>query len=282
MAPLNDKVLFEFILWSKSMTFLLTRYLLPKLNTFAALSTTLIFSLVSALVSAQDYQAPRNSMDQPDISGFWQVLNSAAYNVEPHTASTGVAAGVGVITQPDDGMIPYTPAALAQRNQNFANRLTDDPLRHCYKPGIPRLNYLPFPFQIVQTENQVIMIYEYIHNVRTIALNRDEHLDGVEFWNGDSYAHYEGNSLVVNVGGFIPDTWLDEAGNHHSGQLQVTERYTPISPGHMRYDVSLKDPETYTQPWSMSMVLYRHIEEGFRILEYECHAYAEDDAAANN
>jgi len=227
-----------------------------------------------------DYQAEQNSFRQPDISGFWQVLNTAAYNVEPHTASTGVPAGMGVIINPADRLIPYTTAALDKRNENFAMRLSADPLRHCYKPGVPRLVYLNLPFQIVQTADQVVMLHEYVHNTRTVYLKRTEHLDGIEFWNGDSTGHYEDSSLLVHTSGFIGETWLDQAGNHHSSMLQVSEKFTPIGPNHLRYEATLEDPLTYTRPWTMSMILYRHMESDMRILEYECHAYAEDDAAS--
>lgn len=235
--------------------------------------------ITGALAADAEYMPPRNAHGQPDVSGYWQVMNTAAYDVEPHTASTGVPAGLGVITT-GDGLIPYTPEARARQQANYAARLGDDPLRRCYKPGVPRITYLHFPFQIVQSANQVTFVYEFIHNTRTVYLDRDTHLDGIEFWNGDSIGHYEGDTLVVEAANFMADTWLDQAGNHHGNQLQVTERYTPLSPSHMRYEATLEDPATYTQPWTMSMILYRHIEDGFRVLEYECHAYAEDDARA--
>jgi hypothetical protein len=253
---------------------ILKRCLVPGLPVILSLSC------IMTPLAAQTFTPEHNSWNQPDLSGFWQVMNTAAYNVEPHTASTGVPAGLGVITAPADGMIPYTADARAQRDRNFADRFNADPLRHCYKPGVPRLTYLNLPFQIVQTENQVVMLSEYIHNTRTVHLDRREHLDGIEFWNGDSIGHYEGDTLVVDVAGFIGSTWLDQAGNFHSPQLKVTERYTPLDPDHLRYEATLEDPATYTQPWTMSMILYRHIEDDFRVLEYECHAYAEDDAAA--
>ncbi len=252
----------------------------PRLLLVQRFAALLSLGTATTFAADADYTPTHNAWDQPDLSGFWQVMNTAAYDVEPHTASTGVPAGLGVITSPADGAIPYTAEGRAQQQANFAARFTDDPLRHCYKPGVPRVTYLHFPFQIVQSEGQVTFLYEYVHNTRTVYLERDTHLDGIEFWNGDSIGHYEGNTLVVEATGFIGDTWLDQAGNHHSPQLKVTERYTPLSPGHLRYEATLEDPATYTQPWTMSMILYRHIEDGFRVLEYECHAYAEDDARA--
>src|SRR5688572_5248438 len=137
---------------------------------------------------AAAYTPPKTTFGHPDLQGIWQVMNTAAHNVEPHTAMLGVPAGLGVIVDPPDGMIPYRPEALAKRQENFKNRASLDPLNKCYKPGVPRLTYLPFPFQIFQTPQLVTIVYEFIHNYRTAFLNRDKHLEGLEgtFWNGDS------------------------------------------------------------------------------------------------
>ena len=91
---------------------------------------------------------PRTPDGKPDFSGIWQVLdNSTNGNVEPHAASYGVRAGQGAIVDPADGKIPYLPAALARRQENFKNR-AKDPIAYCWKPGVPRITYIPFPFQI--------------------------------------------------------------------------------------------------------------------------------------
>jgi hypothetical protein len=159
---------------------------------------------------------------------------------------------------------------------NFRDRETADPLAKCFKPGVPRLTYLPFPFQIVQTAQQVSIFYEYVHNYRTIHLNRKTHLDGIDFWNGDSIGRWEGNTLVVDVANFNGQTWLDRAGNFHSDALHVVERYTRSDANTISYEATIEDPKVFTRPWKISLPLHLHREPNFRLLEYECHAYAED------
>ena len=90
---------------------------------------------------------PRSADGKPDFSGIWQTMNSAAWNVEDHAASFGVPAGQGVV---DGGTIPYLPAAVAKRNENFTNRAAADPENKCYLLGVPRITYAGFPFQIIQ------------------------------------------------------------------------------------------------------------------------------------
>src|SRR5688500_10183713 len=231
------------------------------------------------LAGAQSYTPPRTPFGQPDLQGIWQVLNnSAAFDLEPHTATWGVPAGLGVIVDPPGGMIPYQPWAMAKKKENFQSRQTADPLAKCFKPGVPRLTYLPFPLQIVQSPQQVTIFYEYVHNYRNINLSRKTHLDGLDFWNGDSIGRWEGNTLVVDVANFNDQTWLDGAGNFHSEALHVVERYTRTDANTITYEATIEDPKVFTRPWKMSLTLHLHREPNFRLLEYECHAYAEDAA----
>jgi hypothetical protein len=224
------------------------------------------------------YKAPRTWDNKPDIQGIWQVQNTANFDLEPHTASLGMPAGAGVIVDPPDGKIPYLPAALAQRKQNFENRAIADPVAKCYMPGVPRLTYLPFPLQVFQTPKFVIVASEYIHNYRTIHLDGRPHLDGVDFYNGDSRGHWEGDTLVVDVAGFNDQTWFDRAGNYHSDALHVVERYTRTGPDTLLYEATIEDPKVFARPWKISMALARRTEKNLRLLEYECYAYLEDAA----
>ena len=232
-----------------------------------------------ANAQAQTYTPPKTGFGQPDLQGIWQVLDySATYNIEPHTAIFGVPAGQGVIVDPPSRTIPYLPGAVAKRQENFRNRVALDPINKCYKPGVPRITYMHFPFQILQTPQFVTLVYEYIHNTRTVYLNRKTHLEGLDFWNGDSIGRWEGNTLVVDVGDFNDQTWFDASGNYHSEALHLEERYTRTDRDTITYEVTVTDPTVFSRPWRMSMLLYRHKEKNFRILEYECHAYAEDAA----
>ena len=223
----------------------------------------------------QVVKLPRTPDGRPDLQGVWQVLNTAAWDVQDHHAQKGIPAGQGVVEGTD---IPYQPWALAKKKENYDNRLTADPATKCYQPGVPRIMYMPFPFQIFQTDSSVVIIYEYAHAVRTISTERP-HLSGpLDWWMGDSRGRWEGDTLVVDVIYFNDETWFDRAGNFHSDALHVGERYTPMGPDHINYEVTIEDPKVFTRPWKMSMPLYRRQEKGVQILEYECHALEEEAA----
>lgn len=215
---------------------------------------------------------PRTSDGKPDMSGIWQAVNSAAWNILPHPAEDGVPAGLGVV---DGNEIPYRPEAAAKQRTNFANRATLDPETKCWLPGVPRATYMGFPFQIVQTPTQVSILYEYGHATRNIFMNSPHPRGPIEFWMGDSRATWDGDTLVVDVVHFNDQTWFDRAGNHHSEQLHVVERYTPIDRDHINYEVTIEDPKVFTRSWKMSMPLYRRVDRNMQLLEYECSSFDE-------
>src|SRR5713101_4530408 len=133
--------------------------------------------------TASAYNGPRTPDRKPDLNGVWQVFGAAHWNVEAHSASEGVPAGLSVV---EGGTIPYQPWALAKRHENFQNRLMADPLRKCYMPGVPRAMYLPFPFEITQTPKHILMAYEFAHATRTIIMDGTPHMEDLDFWMGDA------------------------------------------------------------------------------------------------
>ena len=74
---------------------------------------------------------------------------------------------------------------------------------------------------------------------------------------------------------FRSQTRFDRSGNYHSTALHVIERYTMTDPDHLRYDVTIEDPQVFTRPWAISMPLYRRQERDMQLLDYECYAFAE-------
>ena len=220
-----------------------------------------------AAAAQSAYDGPRTPEGQPDLNGIWQTLNSASWDIRPHNASDGVPAGLGVVV---GGEIPYQDWAAEQQQENYANRLRDDPVRKCYLAGVPRITYMPFPFRILQTPDHVVITYEYQHTVRIIYTDGSDHPLPNDFWLGDSRGHWEGDTLVVDTTHFNGLTWFDAAGNFHSNQLHVVERYTPVSETHIDYEVTIEDPEVFTRPWTMRMPLYRRMEERLQLLDYDC------------
>lgn len=227
---------------------------------------------------------------KPDMNGIWQALNTANWDVQAHNAKPALAmrpgpvvpvpakeviafgtvgsvpAGLGVV---EGDEIPYRPEALAKKKENEANWLQRDPEIKCYLPGVPRATYMPFPFQIFQSDKAFFIAYEYAGAVRNIYL-KDPGPAQVDTWMGQSVGRWEGDSFVVDVTGLNDMSWFDRAGNHHSEVMKLTERYTMTSPDHIQYEATIDDPRTFTRPWKMSMPLYRHVNRNARLGQFKC------------
>jgi hypothetical protein len=244
-------------------------------------TSILICALLAAAANAQD-RRNRTASDKPDLNGIWQALNTANWDIQPHAASAGpivalgavgaVPGGLGVV---DGNEIPYLPDAAKQKQENFKNRLTADPEIKCFLPGVPRATYMPYPFQIVQTPDVILIAYEYDGAARTIYMKNapDSPADS---WMGHSVGHWEGSTLVVDVTSFNDQTWFDRAGNFHSDALHVVERYTPISHDALNYEATIEDPKVFSRPWKISMPLYRHLEKNAQLIEFKCVEFVEE------
>jgi hypothetical protein len=250
----------------------------------------LVLTATRSAGQAQGYQAPRlPGTSQPNLSGIWQALGTAHWDIEDHPSRPAplvelgafgvVPAGSGVV---EGGAIPYQPWAAAKRKENYEKRMTIDPHDRsvgdpevkCYLPGVPRATYMPFPFQILQSTNEVTIAYEYASATRVIHLDRRRE-PPVDTWMGTSNGRWEGDTLVVDVTGFNGLAWFDRAGNFASETLRVVERYTPLSPSHLRYEATIEDPKVFTRPWKMSMPLYRRIDDRAQVREFKCVEFVE-------
>ena len=228
------------------------------------------------------YRAPRTTDGKPNLSGIWQAMNTAEWDIQPHDAKAGplvvmgavggIPAGLGVV---EDGPLPYRPEALAKKKENEANWLALDPVVKCFLPGLPRATYMPFPFEIVQSPQYGSFAYEFAFASRVVNIGMKSEAP-VDSWMGWSSGSWDGDTLVVDVTGMVEDTWFDRAGDYHSDALHLTERYTPTSANTLLYEVTVDDPKVYTRPWKMSMPLYRRMEKNMQLLEFNCVAYAEE------
>ncbi len=222
-----------------------------------------LFALSAAVLSAQQIKLPRTTDGKPNLQGIWQVRSKAAADLQ----------GKGIV---EGGTIPYQPWAAAKKRENFTNRLTADPVGKCYFPGVPRIMYMEFPFQIFQTPEHVAITFEWSQVYRLIYTNgKPVPHDGIDSWMGDSRGRWEGDTLVVEVKGQNDKTWFDMAGNFHSDALNVTERYTLLDADTIQYEATLQDPKVFTKSWKISMPLARQKNVG-RLLEYQCQAEAEE------
>jgi hypothetical protein len=244
----------------------------------------------------QAYRPSRLADGRPDLNGIWQALNEANWDIQMHVARPALALrdgpyglvpaapvlalgavgavppGVGVV---DGDEIPYRPEALKTKQENQQNWLSRDPEIKCYLPGVPRATYMPYPFQIVQSASQMMMVYEYAGAVRDVHL-KDPGPAPVDSWMGQSVARWEGDTLVVDVTGQNDSTWFDRAGNFHSDALHVVERYTRTSADVITYEATIEDKNVFTRPWKMTMPLYRRQERNAQLMDFKCVEFVEE------
>jgi hypothetical protein len=242
---------------------------LYRLTTFAVLGL-----LNSFIASAQAPAALRQSAvphmadGKPDLQGIWQAATTAGADLQDHVAGLNMLAGRSVVA---DKEIPYQPWAAKQRAENFKNRQTADPFNKCFLPGVPRIMYIDFPFQIFQTPKAITMAFEWELDYRLIHMDGKHPEAADTFWMGDSRGHWDGDTLVVDVGNINDQTWLDKAGDFHSDALHVVERYHMIDHDTIQYEATLEDSKVLTKPFTIKFDLHRRADRD-RLFEYVCEA----------
>jgi len=241
------------------------------------------------------YRAPRTASGQPDLNGVWQALNTANWDLEAHEAAAGpvlqlgaayaVRPGPGVVV---DGPIPYKPDALAMKKKYAANALREDAEVKCYLPGVPRMMYMPYPVQVVQSASTIVMMSEFATAIRTIYMNSTTP-PPADTWMGWSNGRWDGDTLVIDSKGFMGSTvgaldeegavhvrFLDRAGNYHTDGLHVVERIRRTGPDHLEYEATIEDPNVYTRPWTIRMPLYRRVEPNMQLGDFKCEEFVGD------
>lgn len=212
---------------------------------------------------------PRTRDGKPDLSGIWQEHTLANWDIEKRRGEYGAPGSPGIV---EGGQIPYQDAALKKRTaleKNIYDDPENNPGTSCQLPGVPRITYVPYAFEIVETPRAIHIEYEYLHAWRILPLDRAPHRADAETFDGDSVARWDGDTLVVDVKGFNDKTWLDMAGNFHSDQLHVVERYTPVDANTIWYEATLEDSKVYTRPWKLRLPLHRQA-KNFELMEYDC------------
>ena len=175
------------------------------------------------------------------------------------------------------GELPLTEAGRAAYARNMAG-LTDGSIvdrarKYCTPDGVPRSLATPYPFEIIQAPpGQILIVYEMNHMIRRIAMDTPlppyEQLFVEPFYNGHSVGHFEGDTLVVQTGGFKDETFLDATGAPHTDMLVTTERIRRISPTELENVVTIHDPDYYSRDWQSRFVYTRRTD--VRIEDYIC------------
>jgi len=220
------------------------------------------------------YRAPRTADGKPNLNGIWEALNSADWNLQGHAAEQGPVDRLGAVFAIPPGLsvvegdeIPYLATAAAKQKENRANWVKLDPEVKCYLPGVPRATYLPYPFQIIQSRENIMMAYEYGGAVRVVNMGTPTEAPA-DSWMGWSNGHWEGETLVVDVTSQNEDTWFDRAGDFHSDALHVVERYTRTDSNTLHYEALIDDPKTYSKSWTTSWNI--PFQPGWELNEYIC------------
>jgi hypothetical protein len=247
-----------------------------------ALWTMMLLAVASAPGQSPLTEVPRMSDGQPNLTGLWEALGTAHWDIRDHVSGPApffqlgalgaTPAGQGVV---QNGEIPYLPDAAAKQRENYENRWELDPALKCYMPGVPRATYMPFPFQIIQSTNRILIAYEFATANRTINMG-EPRPDVVDSWMGTSNGRWEGDTLVVDVTGLNGEAWFDHAGNFASNAAHIQERYTPVGPNHLMYEARIQDDAVFSRPWTIRLPLYRRVEQNAQLLEFKCVEFAEE------
>jgi len=199
--------------------------------------------------------APRRPDGRPVLAGLWRPSGKLIFDI------TG-----GL--KPGD-TIPYQPWAETLYKKRVANDFRDDPTSNCIVGGVPRSDFVPYPFRILEHPEQMTILYEAVHSFRQIftdgrALPKDPNPQ----WFGYSVGRWDGDVFVVESAGFNDNVWLDNAGRPAGEALRVTERFMRRSVGRMEIEVLIDDPKTYTRPWTVTERLT--LMPDTEMLEYMC------------
>ena len=216
---------------------------------------------VAAMKAAAAKPTPKTADGHPDLNGIW------------FSPTTGRITGPGVLTKDGASIIinqsgpgtqipkqlkaddpntpPYKPGLLAKIYDLDVHQVEKDPAWGCKNPGIPRLGA---PHQVIQTPGQLVFLYSdwsgsYFRVIPTDGRTHNREAD--ETYMGDSVAHWDGETLVVDAVSFTEDSWIGDSGLFHSTKMHVTERMSREGDV-LHYQAVIEDPDALTKPWTLA------------------------------
>jgi hypothetical protein len=216
--------------------------------------------------------APRGSNGKPDLTGVYQASNRRGSEWDAQTPGDAPGqpanAAQAAVNTAQREPIPFRPDALKRAQDILNRRSVDDPAAHCLPQTSPRITPVSlFPIEFVHTPTKLVILYEYLWEFRSIPIGGSHPDDADPSFLGDSVAHWEGDTLVVDVTSFKAGGWLG-GGFVHSDQLHLIERYTRVDRDQVNYEVTIEDPIVLTKPFTQRNTLM--LREGTRLREYSC------------
>jgi len=196
---------------------------------------------------------PRRTADgKPDLRGYWIAPPLRNSNIlEEHAGGFGIQAGKSVVIDPPDGIIPYQPWALKQRDYNRRPEMNyEDNEGKCVLSGMPRI--MLFSFRITYSEDNILFLSDYIGATRVIRTKGQHVPKGVRLYMGDPIAHWEGDTLVVDITNFNGRFWFALGGDFAGDEMHMTERIRMLDANTLTWQATITDPKTFTRPWTMT------------------------------
>ena len=217
---------------------------------------------------------------EPGKKGYWGYPSA---NVLAQASAARIAMskdGVLANLADADKVAPFLPWAKSVYEYRQRSLLKDDPILRCMPQGGPRQFQTPNGFQFIEQPELgriLVLLGGGDRNWRVIYTDGRPLAQGDDLvltYYGTSVGHWENKStLVVESVGFNERFWMTAGGLPHTEALHLTERFTRLDPITLRYEVTVDDPRTYTQPWSGGWTLYWA--EDADMQEYFCEENAE-------
>jgi len=197
--------------------------------------------------------APKTPDGKPDLTGVWQPGGSV----------------VNIAKDLKPGDVSFTPWGEKLYKERQATEGKTDPQAYCVLSGVPREDFVPYPFKILNSPGLVVILYEALHSYRQIFMDgRALPKNPNPTWMGYSAGHWDGDTLVVESSGFTAQGWMDNGGHPNSESLRLTERFRRRDFGHIDLRITIEDPIAYTKPWTVSEVLTLQADD--ELIEYVC------------
>jgi len=240
--------------------------ILAALVFFFSLPLALSLNVAARQSAAPAAPAAASAGDLTSFAGIWMT----------HTPPPPKPANYSItdLSRGELSMTPFGKAKFAEAKPTFGPKgysigESNEPTFQCFPPGVPAIYTYLYPVQIVPASGEVIMLYEYDHQVRHIYTDGRAHPPDLQpTWMGHSIGHMDGDAFVIDTVGFNDKSWLDRYGHPHSEQLHLTERLHRVGADFLRIDMTIDDPKVYTQPWS-TQLFFQH-KPNWELLEYLC------------
>jgi hypothetical protein len=198
--------------------------------------------------------APKTVDGKPDFSGVW-------------TTRGGYTGNLAKDLKP--GEVSFQPWAETLYKHRQETQGKDDPQAYCVLSGVPREHVVPYPFKILNSAGEIVILYEALHSYRQIFMDgRPLPKDPNPTWMGYSVGHWEDDTLVVQSSGFVDNNWLDNGGHMGTEALRLTERFRRPDYGHIQLQLVIDDPKAYTKPWTVNLTF--NATPDTDLIEYVC------------